>query len=104
MKGFPSRLIPTNRDKFPQYRFNRELCKLRAKVVDYMYSGDTGGMDLELQPDIKSELLEKITTELHILGWKTLLEFGDSTLFIYTDDNDLPQIVRDNKNNVFLDC
>jgi hypothetical protein len=69
-----------------------------------MYSGNAGGLDLDINSDMKSEILEKIIEELHVLGWKTLLSYGDTTLFIYNSDNELPQIVRDNQTNVFLDC
>jgi hypothetical protein len=32
------------------------------------------------------EILEEITPELHELGWKTKLSFGDTGLFIYSTD------------------
>lgn len=101
MKTFPDKLKPQNRIHFKEYRFNRELCKLRQKIVDYMYSEEKGGFDLKSSVDdnnqysyshIDDKLIEAARNELHILGWKTKLAYGNTTLFIYDDEKELPNM------------
>lgn len=101
MKSLPDKLIPRNKKLFSSYRFNRELCKLRQQVVDYMYSEEKGGFDLKSSRDsqgqysyssIDEKLVEAIRSELHILGWKTKLAYGNTTLFIYENERELPDM------------
>lgn len=97
MKSFPTKLVPQNKNKFSDYRFNRELCYLRKKIVEYMYSGDEKGFDLTTPihnnttdndyKTINSLLIEKIRNELHSLGWETTLCYGDTLLYIYDKKN-----------------
>jgi hypothetical protein len=99
MKEFPRKLIPLNRDKFNDYKFNRDLCKLRQKIVEYMYSGDRGGLDLKSSTNKNTmydynltdeRLVSVARQELHSLGWKTSLAYGNTTLFIYVSEDELP--------------
>lgn len=99
MKSFPAKLRPENREKFSEYKFNREICKLRQYIVDYMYSGDTNGLDLKSSTDsngqyeystINKNVIDYVCKELQDLGWKTQLAYGDSTLFIFKDKSELP--------------
>lgn len=101
MKSFPDKLKPQNKSSFGEYKFNRDLCKLRQRIVDYLYSGDKTGFDLKLsQGDnnqynyshIDTRLVEVVTEELKSLGWKTKVAYGNTTLFIYTDNEELPVI------------
>jgi len=100
MKTFPDKLRPENREKFvTEYKFNRDLCKLRQLIVDYMYSGDNKGFDLKSSVDsngqydystISRELVDRICSELQKLGWNTKLAYGETTLFIFKDVSELP--------------
>ena len=100
MKSFPEKLKPQNKIYFKEYKFNRELCKLRQKIVDYIYSEEKGGFDLKSNTDnnqysyshIDDKLIEAICNELNSLGWKTKLLYGDTTLFIYNDESELPKV------------
>lgn len=101
MKGLPSKMVPHNKSYFTEYKFNRELCKLRQRVVDYMYSEEKGGFDLKSTQDengqyvyghIDDKLINAVVVELHSLGWKTKLAYGNTTLFIYDKEEDLPSI------------
>ena len=40
---------------------------------------------------IKKELLDAIREELHQLGWKTKLLYGDTSLFIYDKEEEIPK-------------
>lgn len=100
MKSFPDKLRPENRDKFStEYKFSRDLCKLRQRIVDYMYSGDTKGFDLKYSTDsngqydystISKNLIDNVRKELHDLGWNTELAYGETTLFIFKERSELP--------------
>lgn len=100
MKGFPDKLRPENREHFIiEYRFNRELCKLRQRIVDYMYSGDNKGFDLKSSTDdngryeystINRNLVDAVCKELQVLGWNTELAYGETTLFIFKERSELP--------------
>lgn len=102
MKTFPDKLRPENRSKFASYKFNRDLCKLRARVYEYVVSGDTKGFDLREDSENKSmyssehiddELVNTICEELeNDLGWKTKLAYGKTVLFIYDKEDELPSI------------
>lgn len=108
MKTFPSKLIPSNKHLFPKYKFNREVCKLRQKVVDYLYSGEKGGLDLKVSSDsnynfknINKEVVNQVIKELEDLGWKTKLVYADTTLLIYEDEKELDET---HKNGEEIDC
>lgn len=100
MKTFPIKLRPENRERFvAEYRFNRELCKLRQRIVDYLYSGDNKGFDLKSSTDsngqyeystINRDLVDAVCKELQTLGWNTELAYGETTLFIFKDRSELP--------------
>ena len=101
MKQFPDKLKPQNKSHFAEYNFNRNLCKLRQRIVDYMYSEEKGGFDLKSSTDdngqytyahIDDKLIQAICDELHTLGWKTKLCYGNTTLFIYEKEEELPNI------------
>lgn len=100
MKTFPDKLRPENRDRFvTEYRFNRELCKMRQRIVDYLYSGDNKGFDLKSSTDsnglyeystINPEVVDAVCKELQTLGWNTEFAYGETTLFIFKERSELP--------------
>ena len=101
MKSFPDKLCPENRKSFPDFKKTRELCKLRQRIVDYMYSKDSDkGFDLKTNNNYEQydytttdkTLIEIICKELNTLGWNTKLLYGNTTLFIYKNDSELPMI------------
>jgi hypothetical protein len=66
-----------------------------------MYAETRDGLDIT---DTPSEIVNHIITELQTLGWKTLKAYGDSTLYIYEQESELPLLVLQNRDNVVLDC
>lgn len=106
MKQFPDKLCPKNKHLFNEYKFNRDLCKLRQRITEYLYleygtnnTGKKGGFDLKSVTDEKGQysyehiddvLIDTIIFELNILGWKTKLAYGRTTLFVYENDEDIP--------------
>lgn len=102
MKSFPDKLRPENRELFStEYRFSRDLCKLRQRIVDYLYSGDNKGFDLKSTVDsdgqyqyttIQKDLVDVVCKELHDLGWNTEFAYGFTTLFIFKERSELPRM------------
>jgi hypothetical protein len=101
MKAFPDKLKPVNQSHFSSYKFSRELCKLRKRILEYMYSENKGGFDLKSNVDdvgqytydhIDDKLIDRVRSELHILGWKTKVAYGNTTLFIYEKEDDLQKM------------
>lgn len=98
MKSFPKKLTPKNKDSFLLYKKNRDTCFFRKRVLEYMYSGSRDGIDLTIEGSnaygsnasmeysIDSSIVNTIREELHELGWKTKLCFGDTFLHIYSED------------------
>lgn len=101
MKSFPDKLRPENRKQFKEFEFNRELCKLRAKVYEYIISMDMKGFDLKESQtsnreysysSIDKSLVDGICAELEELGWKTKIAYGNTVLFIYNKESELPKM------------
>jgi hypothetical protein len=101
MKKFPPHLTPENKKDFQEYLHQKCMSRLRNLICNHLYQNGGGGFDVyqmesskypELYKDrkIKQRLLDDISKELHSLGWKTKMIYGDSCLFIYTDDSELP--------------
>lgn len=98
MKEFSDKLRPENRKQFSEFRNNRELCKLRQRIVDYLYSENTNGFDLKTNhgseqydyTTTNKNLIDIIQKELQTLGWNTILAYGGTTLFIYKEKSELP--------------
>ena len=101
MKKFPCHLTPNNIGDFKEYYHKKCLSLLRNLITTYLYENSKGGIGLyQLESSkypeiyrnrkIKQELIDDVCKELHELGWKTKIVYGDSCLFIYSDDKDLP--------------
>ncbi len=106
MKEFPTKLVINNIDKFKEYKFNRECCKLRQNIIDYIYTFETnkkqGGFDLKNNNEgyisnkiIDINIIKRICKELEDLGWKTKMAYGNTTLFIYKNEDDIPTNINE---------
>lgn len=100
MKKFPKAFNPKQKNKFPILLQERRLIVLREKVMDYVLSGNKNGLDLccssngdnfDYQKPNQNDV-KKIISELEKIGWKTKLAYGDTTLFIYENESELPKI------------
>ena|SRR3989304_8339832 len=97
MKEFPKNLCPAKKNKFPKYRYNREMCYLRKEIYEFILKGDENSyFDLGqfgTQHNIKindvKKMGEKISEELQQLGWKTTLHFGGTSIQIYSDEKNI---------------
>ncbi len=88
MKSFPVGLVPQNLKKFrSSYYRNRQKCRLRALIYEYMISSVdlSSGFDLTNYPDLF--ITEELVTELTALGWQTRLCYGNTCLFIWSEEH-----------------
>lgn len=99
MKKFPSHLTP-NTD-FKKHLHDKCLSLLRNLICNFLYENNKGSFGLyQLETSrypeiyrnrkIKEELVDDVCKELQELGWKTKIMYGDTCLFIYKEDSDLP--------------
>lgn len=91
MKELPVKLRPSNKHLFNEYRYNRNLCKLRMYVYEFMLSEEfVSGKhsSFNLQEDNVRELslplewVNKLIVELINLGWDAKLTYGNTCLSI----------------------
>lgn len=95
MDTFPDHLNPINKETFSKIRETNILKTLRKRVYDLILKGDENDFfdlvifDKQNVNDISltKKLGQIIIEELHSLGWKTKLSYGDTGLFIYSTEN-----------------
>ena len=99
MKHFPSILNVNNKDNFPILYYNRILCYLRRKIYEHIIKEDENNyFDLDMfsisynikDQKIIQKMVGVLIEELHKLGWKCKLSFGETGLFIYSSDKPPP--------------
>lgn len=105
MNKFPTYLKPENQQKFKQYAQTVQVQELRKAIYLYMLTGDKKGFDLRLHGEsdirtafstdvktIDNNVLDKVREELHSKNWQTMLAYGNTTLYIFVNDDDKPVI------------
>ena len=106
MDRLPDKLIPKNQSQFSEYKLQRELRKLRQRVVEFMVNNErtqdgkrtvfdlksVSSNDMYSYAHIDDRLIESIRSELHTLGWKTKTAYCNTTLFIYDNEDEVPVI------------
>lgn len=94
MKTFPEHLNCKKQHLFHSFNVERVEELFRNEIYDFIISRDTENeyFDIDIF-NIKNNSLkfsdifvDKIINELHQLGWKTKLSFGNTGLFIYSTD------------------
>ena len=112
MKKFPSKLLPENISLFDSYNTTRIIRYLRRRIYEWMISDDfvTRCFDLQLSQgqlqtsqgqlqtsqgqlqtsQYPSHVIDSISKELNLLGWKTKIAFAYSSLYIYKEDDENP--------------
>ena len=98
MKKFPSKLLPENISLFNSYNTTRITRYLRRRIYEWMISDDfvTRCFDLQLSQGqlqtfkYPSHVIDSISKELNLLGWKTKIAFAYSSLYIYKEDDENP--------------
>jgi hypothetical protein len=100
MKGFPTKLTPSNIQQFSSYRYNRQLCYTRNHIYESMTKESFGKMELGIPNyginlqninmglydsgyKIDNNIIIKISDELKNLGWEVESCYGDTMLFVY---------------------
>ena len=101
MKDFPKKLIPQNIEKFEQYRINRDICKFKQILYEFMLSDDfisgkNRGFELSssgLSKKVIPIAVPKIIESLKQLGWEAETAIHNTHLFIYPP-NQKPKILN----------
>lgn len=97
MESFPDHIHVNNinNNKLNLYR-NMLLCLFRKEIYDTLITrkDETEYIDLDMfsrkycnNMKLMNSILDDIIVEIHKLGWKTKLSFGDTGLFIYSTEN-----------------
>ena len=92
MKEFPNRLTPENKEKFSQYRYERNIAYLRKDIFELVLVGDENSyFELDnfarrykLKKGEIEKMTEILTQELIEKGWNVKTSFGGTGLFIYS--------------------
>ena len=95
MDKFPLNINPIHKDTFQKIRYENNLSILRQEIYNFILQGkeddffDFVIFDKKINKDMKTTkaMCEQIITELHELGWKTKLSYGNTGLFIYSSEN-----------------
>jgi hypothetical protein len=94
MDKFPDYLNVLHKDNFNTIKYNRLENIFREDVFIHLINrkneNDYIDLDKYLSNFDKNEISKifyKIRDEIHALGWKTKLSFGDTGLFIYSTEN-----------------
>ena len=95
MKSLPEEIDVSNIKNFQNLYYEDVLCSFRKYVYDTIVKrkDETEYVDLDFLKKYftkhlcSKKIVEKICSELHELGWKTKLSYGDTGLFIYTTEN-----------------
>ena len=99
MKDFPTKLTPNNLEKFKHYRTQRNICKLKQFIYEFMLSNDfinnkNRGIEIT-QLGYSMEEIQSVIESLKNLGWEAKLELHNSYLFIYPP-NQVPKFLLNN--------
>lgn len=91
MDAFPPTFVPDNTHSFKAVLRDEVSRQMRLEIYQTVLSNDYNNFY-----DISSfkynsynhihEVVRTIRDELHSLGWKTALSYGDTALFVFTGD------------------
>jgi hypothetical protein len=99
MREFPSKFISVNLEHFNQYKYDRDICYLREGIYEHFLNEkvEVKGEDnkpYETPYDIQSfvkqrnplrlvDMIKGVTAELEKLGWKIVIGYNNSALWMY---------------------
>jgi hypothetical protein len=97
MRDFPTKLTPDNISKFKQFRTNRNICKLKQRIYEFLLSDDfinnkNRGFEI-MNLGFSKDEIKSVMESLNTLGWETQLGLHDTFLFIYPP-NQKPKILQ----------
>ena len=94
MNSFPETMNVKNIETFESINNNRIISLFRQEIYETLITRADENVYIDLdvfrrkycnnKTCILNNIVTKITNELHELGWKTKLSFGDTGLFIYS--------------------
>jgi len=96
MNSFPIDIHVNNIKNFPDIQYNIAINSFRQEIYNTIIKrkDETEFIDLDFfqrkfcNKNISlKNIVEQLRNELHELGWKTKLSYGDTGLFIYSTEN-----------------
>ena len=94
MREFSKKINANNKNNFSKYRFDRNLAYLRREITENILIGDEENyFDLDkfktrfdLVKEDLDKMVEIVSTELRNLDWKVEFTYGQTAMFIYSND------------------
>lgn len=96
MNSFPSYINVNNKSSFKDINYDRVTSLFRQEIYETLLTRKDENEYIDLDTfcrkhcnkknEMMMKILDKVSSELIILGWKTKLSFGDTGLFIYSTD------------------
>jgi len=87
MKDFPQKLKPENLSNFLKYKTNRDICKLKQKIYEFMLTPDfinNKNRGFELLDYTKlNDVINPVVESLKQLGWEVEIALHGTYMFIY---------------------
>lgn len=98
MDKFPEHLLPERKEEFTEIRKDILTNQMRKDIYDLMIKGNENDFfDLvvfrnrhQLTSSEVREIADILILELNERGWKTVLSYADTGLFIYSTENPPP--------------
>jgi hypothetical protein len=98
MDRFPDTLVPSSfgddKNQYIKKMYEDHIMrKFREKVFECVATGnpdnyvDLSSFEFYGYPDFKEDILSVTRFELEALGWKTSLMYGDTALFVFSENN-----------------
>jgi hypothetical protein len=98
MNSFPEHLLPERKEDFTIIRKEILINQMRKDIYDLMIKGNENDFfDLvvfrnryQLTSSEVREIADILISELNERGWKTVLSYADTGLFIFSTENPPP--------------
>lgn len=96
MKEFPDKLNPNNLNNFKDILYERNLCYLRKDIYEHLlrktdnndyYNIDKFNIEYVNDKCLIEDMIKTVIKELTNMGWTCLLVYGETGLFVYTEEN-----------------
>lgn len=94
MNSFPNDICVKNKESFKDINNERVISLFRQEIYETLLTRKDENVYIDLdifcikhcnkKTEMMMKILDKVSSELHTLGWNTKLSFGDTGLFIYS--------------------
>jgi hypothetical protein len=93
MKEFPDILSVKNKSKLGKIKYNRVMCYLRKELYEHIllqpediyYEIDAFDKKYNKDMNVTKKMISSAIVELKRLGWKCIVSYGGTGMFIFSD-------------------